>query len=192
MISWIHAVSRRLAKLFRPKRAESELDRELSFHLQESIEQNLQSGMSPDEARNEALRAFGTFELLKEDCRDNWGTRLLFDFARDLNLALRRLRKSPGFAFVAIASLSIAIPVRFPDRCLDSPPVSLTTFHRCPVGELQIRGGTSLKERQGLLPREIIAQAMSDQPDELAGEGEGMADHFLSWDALLRVGVGEA
>jgi len=49
----------RMCSLFRRGKLEHDLDDELRFHLQMKIEENIASGMSPDEARYAALRAFG-------------------------------------------------------------------------------------------------------------------------------------
>lgn len=51
--------------------------------------------------------------------------------------------------------------------------------HRCPVMESQIRGESLLEERQGSMPVRFVAEAMSDQPDELAGQLEGVAGHLM-------------
>src|SRR5436190_3830909 len=61
---------RRLRALFRRDIMERELDEELRLHLERDIDQNLRNGMSPEQARYAALKAFGGLEQAKEECRD--------------------------------------------------------------------------------------------------------------------------
>src|SRR5262245_30000753 len=61
---------RAFRSLMRKSRAERELDEELRFHIEQQIEQNIRLGMSPEEARAEARRAFGGVEQAKERSRD--------------------------------------------------------------------------------------------------------------------------
>ena len=58
---------RRIQALLFKSRMENELDEELQFHLEKEIEQNLQRGMNPEEARTAALRSFGGVERVKEE-----------------------------------------------------------------------------------------------------------------------------
>jgi hypothetical protein len=55
----------RLRALFFKKRQERELEEEIGCHLEMQIEDNLRLGMSPDEARYEALRKFGGVEQIR-------------------------------------------------------------------------------------------------------------------------------
>jgi hypothetical protein len=67
---WLDQFMLRLRTLFRRRRLESELHRELDFHLQEQIAENLARGMSAQEARYTALRTIGGMEQIEEQCRD--------------------------------------------------------------------------------------------------------------------------
>jgi hypothetical protein len=62
----------RLGAIRRRREREKELDRELESHLELEAEEQLDSGLSPDEARYAARRAFGNTTLIREDVRTIW------------------------------------------------------------------------------------------------------------------------
>jgi putative ABC transport system permease protein len=98
-----------LGRLLRKSRAEKELERELRFHLERQIADNLASGMPAEEARRSASIELGGVERVKEEVRDaHWESHLESLFV-DFHYALRTLRNDSRTAFVAIFALALGI-----------------------------------------------------------------------------------
>jgi len=99
----------RLRGLADKERKDRELAEELESHLQMHIEENLRSGMTPEQARRDALLKSGGLEPAKEACRDRRGLPMLETAIRDLRHAARLLRRSPTFTAVTVLTLALGI-----------------------------------------------------------------------------------
>jgi hypothetical protein len=67
---WLYIIPLRLRSTFRRSRVERELEEEIRNHIEREIERQRAAGLSLDEARLAAMRAFGGADLIKEGSRD--------------------------------------------------------------------------------------------------------------------------
>lgn len=85
------------------------LDEEIRFHIEQQIEKNLKSGMTPEQARRAAHLKFGGVESAREYTRDEFRFAWLYDFGRDLRIAARTLLRTPSYAVAVILTFGLGI-----------------------------------------------------------------------------------
>src|ERR1044071_557926 len=99
----------RLRALFRRAQMERELDDELRFHLEKSVDAHMQAGHTRDEATRLAHLELGGVEVVKEEVRDARGVRLVDDMVADVSYGARGLRRAPAFTAAAVLTLALGI-----------------------------------------------------------------------------------
>jgi predicted permease len=91
------------------RKRDEDLARELESDLELEEEEQRERGLSPEEARHAARRAFGNPTLIREHTRAVWSWNRLEQMMRNLKYGFRSLLRSPGFTLVSVSVMALGI-----------------------------------------------------------------------------------
>ena len=95
--------------MWRRRHALDGLEQDVRNHIEQDTEENIARGLSPEEARRQALLKFGNVALTMEDTRAVWTWAWLEQTVQDGRYAVRVLRRQPGFSLAVILTLALGI-----------------------------------------------------------------------------------
>jgi predicted permease len=190
------------------RKRDADLERELRSDLELEEEEQREGGVSGEEARYAALRAFGNPALIREQTRAIWSWNWLESLARDLRFSLRTLGRTPGFAVIAILVMALGIganvalftvvrgvllkplPFQDPDRLVmlyeeglnadNTESYNVVSGGMYAEWKMQNRSYSSLALAQGI--RVGLSGSGGQLPEKLSSA-------LVSWDLLRTLGV---
>jgi putative ABC transport system permease protein len=192
----------RVLALFRKSRLEDELDAEVLAHLELAERDARARGLTPAEARREALRSFGGVEQMKDIHRENRSSLWIENLVKDARYALAALRREPLFAGVAVGVLALGIgantamfslvdgvllkPMPFPNpervvRVWEAPTPSNTN-------STTTRTFLELKQQSRSFEA-LSAESLSTATVPVNGEPTRLNGRYVSWDHFAVFGI---
>ena len=95
----------------RRQRMLADLEQDIRDHLDRETQDNIDRGMSPEDARTAAMRKFGNVARIKEKTWEVWSILWLEQFLQDIRFGIRTLLRSPGLTIAAILAIALGIGI---------------------------------------------------------------------------------
>jgi putative ABC transport system permease protein len=95
----------------RRKRILEQLDEDIRDHLERETQDNIDRGMSPEDARYAALRKFGNVARVKEQTHEVWSTPWVEQLVQDIRFGARTLWRYPGLTVAAILAIALGVGI---------------------------------------------------------------------------------
>jgi predicted permease len=108
-MSGLRRLRRRIWAFFAKRALDAELEAELEAHLELAIDEYVEHGVAPAEARRLALARFGGVQQAREKQREAQGLMQVDILVQDLKYTVRKLMRDPGFTVVAVLILALGI-----------------------------------------------------------------------------------
>jgi hypothetical protein len=133
----------------RRKRMLADLEQDIRDHLERETQDNVDRGMSPEDARSAALRKFGNVARVKEESWEVWSIVWLEQLLQDVRFGIRTLSRSPGLTVAAVMTIALGVRIN--------------------VGIFSVLNGLALRS----LPVSRRARAIERKPDHTFSGGTG-------------------
>jgi predicted permease len=151
----IRICRQRARSLFRSDEVDAEVARELAFHFDQLVAENLAGGLTPAAARRAARQALGNVAVLEEECRHHRHVSWVHDLRQDLQYGARILRKHRVFTAVAACSLALG---------LGANTATLGVLHTLTMAPLPFPDGDRLV---------VLRMFSRSDPGRVSGVGQG-------------------
>jgi predicted permease len=167
----------RVRALFFPRRAERDLDDELTFHIEREAHKYVDAGVDPTDARVRAHANFGSMTRAAETCRDIRGISIVETTIRDVAYALRTIRRAPTVALTIVGTISLGLGLMAAAFSIFAATVLRVDAVRDPGSLLSVRRAVAPVPTAGA---QAVRKLTRRQFDALRRDSSALADAFAS------------